>query len=77
MYYTSFSQSHKITFSGDQAELVNIAVNHFRNIGEHMNNMITSVRPSMEAWSINSDAQSIIQTKLANGILDYYFRENV
>jgi len=75
MYYTSFSQSHKITFSGDQAELVNMSVNHLRNIAEHMNNMITSVRPTMEARSINSDAQSIIQTKLANGILDYYFRE--
>ena len=75
MYYSSFSNSHKITFSGDQAELVNISVNHLRNIGEHMNNMITSVRPTMEARSVNSDAKSIIQTKLANGILDYYFRE--
>lgn len=75
MYYNSFSESHKITFSGDQSELVNMSVNHLRNIGEHMNNMITSVRPTMEARSVNSDAKSVIQTKLANGILDYYFRE--
>lgn len=75
LYFNSFSESHKITFSGDQSELVNLAVNHLRNIGEHMNNMITSVRPTMEARSVNSDAKSIIQTKLANGILDYYFRE--
>lgn len=75
LYFNSFSDSHKITFGGDQSELVNMAVNHLRNIGEHMNNMITSVRPTMEARSTNSDAKSVIQTKLANGILDYYFRE--
>lgn len=71
----SFAESHKITFSGEQSELVNLSVNHLKNIGEHIINMITSVRPSMEARSINTDAKSAIQTKLANGILDYYVRE--
>lgn len=75
LFYGSFSESHKITFSGEQSELVNLSVNHLRNIGDHMINMITSVRPSMEARSVNTDARSTIQTKLANGILDYYTRE--
>lgn len=75
IYYSGFSDSHKISFSGEQSELVNLAVNHLRNIGDHMINMITSVRPSMEARSVNTDAKSVIQTKLANGILDYYVRE--
>ena len=68
LFYGSFSESHKITFSGEQSELVNLSVNHLRNIGDHMINMITSVRPSMEARSVNTDARSTIQTKLANGI---------
>lgn len=75
IYYSGFSDSHKITFSGEQSELVNLSVNHLRNIGDHIINMITSVRPAMEARSVNSDAKSVIQTKLANGILDYYTRE--
>jgi hypothetical protein len=75
IYYSGFSDSHKLTFSGEQAELVNLSVNHLRNIGDHMINMITSVRPSMEARSVNTDSKSVIQTKLANGILDYYTRD--
>jgi hypothetical protein len=61
IYYAGFSDSHKITFSGEQGELVNLAVNHLRNIGDHMINMITSVRPSMEARSVNTDAKSVIR----------------
>jgi hypothetical protein len=37
--------------------------------------MITATRPAMEARSVNTDYKSLIQTKLANGLLDYYMRE--
>ena len=37
--------------------------------------MITANRPSMDARAINTDAKSLSQTYLANGILDYYMRE--
>ncbi len=67
--------SHQINFQGEQGELVGLPVNHFRNIGQHMLNMITSNRPVMEARAINTDYKSLAQTRLANGILDYYMRE--
>jgi len=72
-YYTD--DSHEITFTGEQGELVDIPVNHFRNIARHMYTMITANRPIMEARAINSDYKSLAQTYLANGILDYYMRE--
>ena len=38
--------------------------------------MITATRPAMQARSINTDYKSLVQTKLANGLLDYYMREH-
>lgn len=74
-YYTDSGDAHSITFGGEQGELVNLAVNHLQNLGQHMLNIITSVRPKMQARAVNTDYKSIVQTKLANGILDYYMRE--
>lgn len=74
-YYTSVQGAHKITFSGEQGELANLPVNHFRNIAQNILVMITATRPTMEARAVNTDYKSLVQTKLANGLLDYYMRE--
>jgi hypothetical protein len=68
-------QGHRVNFTGEQGELVQIPINHFRNIAQHIYVMITSTRPIMEARAINTDYKSYAQTYLANGILDYYMRE--
>lgn len=73
-YYTN-NASHKITFGGEQGELVNLAVNHMRNLAQHILVMITAQRPAMQARATNSDYKSVVQTKLAEGLLDYYMRE--
>lgn len=70
-----YEDGHKITYGGEQGELVNLAVNHYRNIATHMKNMVTANRPSFQARATNADAKSEIQTELANGLLDYYMRE--
>lgn len=67
--------NHQIEFTGDQGELVQFPVNHFRNLAQHIYVMITANRPIMEARAINTDYKSLAQTYLANGILDYYMRE--
>lgn len=74
-YYTNFGDGHQITFAGEQGEFVNLPVNHFRNIAQNILVMITASRPSMEARAVNTDYKSLVQTKLANGLLDYYMRE--
>lgn len=74
-YYTDISSGHRITFSGEQGELTNIPINHYRNICRHILTMVTNNRPVMKTRAINNDSKSTIQTKLADGLLDYYMRE--
>lgn len=72
---SSIGDAHQINFSGDNEELVELGVNHLRNIGEHMLNMVTTTRPAMRAKSSNTDSKSIAQTNLANSLIEYYMRE--
>lgn len=74
-YYDSLGYGHRISFGGQQGELCQIPVNHFRNLAQHMYTIITSSRPTMDARAVNMDYKSLSQTVVANGILDYYMRE--
>ena len=74
-YNNDIGTGHEISFTGEQGELVQLPVNHFRNLARHIYNMITANRPIMDARAVNSDYKSLSQTHLANGILDYYMRE--
>lgn len=75
-FYEDSGDSHSIVFGGEQGELTQLGVNHIRNLAQHMLNMITSTRPMMQARSTNTDYKSLVQTKLANGLLDYYMRDH-
>jgi hypothetical protein len=74
-YNDSVGYGHQIEFTGEQGELVQLPVNHFRNLGRITYNMVTASRPVMQTRSINTDSKSLSQTYLANGILEYYMRE--
>lgn len=70
-----YKDAHSVSFGGEQGELVNLAVNHYRNIAKHTLNMVTASRPSFQARAVNTDRKSLIQAQLANGLLDYYMRD--
>src|SRR5271165_6011757 len=74
-YGNDLDYGHRINFTGEQGEYVNLIVNQFRNIAEHILVMVTSNRPTMETRAVNTDYKSVSQTYLANGILEYYMRE--
>lgn len=74
-YYTDVGSGHRITFSGEQGEMTNLPVNHYRNICRHILTMVTANRPAMQSRATNTDYKSLVQTKLADGLLDYYMRE--
>lgn len=76
-YYSgaATADGHKIVWGGEQGELAQLAVNHLRNIAEHMLTIVTANRPSMNARATNTDYKSLVQTRLANDLLDYYMRE--
>lgn len=70
-----FEKDHDITFTGEQGELVNLPVNHYRNIARNILNMITSTRPVFQPRATNLDSKSEAQVTLASGLLEYYMRE--
>ncbi len=76
-YYGDFFEegNHGISFGGESGEIVNIAVNHYRNLARHVHVMVTSTRPAFQCRAVNTDKKSLIQAKLGNGLLDYYMRE--
>lgn len=74
-YYNDVGGSHQISFTGQQGELLNLPINHYRNLLSHMLNITVSNRPSLDCRATNSDYKSQVQTYLANDILDYYLRE--
>jgi len=75
VYYSDFTDSHQITFGGEQGEMSLLPVNQYRNIATHLINMITANRPSMEAMAVNTDYKSLSQAVLANGLLEYYMKQ--
>jgi hypothetical protein len=75
LYQGTTFNAHNIEFKGEQGELVSLKVNHYANIATHILGMITSTRPVFQARSINTDVKSLIQTSLANDLLEYYMRE--
>lgn len=70
-----FNNDHRISFGGEQGELVQLQVNHFRNIARHIHTMVVANRPALQARATNTDYRSMAQTKLGNDLLDYYLRE--
>lgn len=74
-YSNDLGYGHRVEFGGEQGELVQLPVNHFRNIAYHIYTMLTANRPIMEARAVNTDYKSLAQTYIANGVLDYYMRE--
>ena len=75
IFYNDANDGHEITFGGEQGELVNLPVNHFRNIAQHMLVMVTNNKPAFQARATNTDHKSLIQANLANNLLEYYMRE--
>ena len=74
-YFDDVNSGHAITFGGEQGEIANLPINHFSNIAQHILVMVTANRPSFQARATNTDSKSLVQTRLANNLLDYYMRE--
>lgn len=70
-----YANGHQITFGGDAGEMVNLPVNHYRNIANHIVTMITSTRPAFQPKATNIDYKTQVQTVLAQGLLEYYMRD--
>lgn len=65
----------KILKVGNSLEYDLLYVNHYRNIGNHVINLTTSSRPSFKCKAVQTDAAVQQQTRTADAIVDYYYRD--
>lgn len=75
LYYAACSHHGHIQSAGKQGEYAKMYVNHYRNIANHLLNLITGQRPTFESRAVNTDYKSVTQCTLANGLLEYYMRD--
>jgi len=79
LYITSYAYYHSILANQISNTGVSgfstIAINHYRNLLQHLLTMTVSQRPAFEPRATNSDHSSQTQTILARGLLDYYMRD--
>ncbi len=61
--------------SGLEGEVAKVKVNHYANLLDHQHVLVTQDRPALETRAVNSDSKSLAATFLADGVLDYFFRE--
>lgn len=67
--------SSKLGMGGRKGEKTKYKANHFRNILQHLHQLVTQQKKDLRTRAANSDAKSQIQTILGDGCIDYYFRE--
>jgi len=67
--------SLEIQQGGEQGELNVVKVNEYRNLLQHLLVMTTSQRPALDCRAVNTDAKSMQQTIIGNGIVEYYLKE--
>jgi len=65
----------KLKTAGDQDQLTMLKVNHFRSIGTHTVNLVTSDRPSFDCKASNTDYASETACQLGQSILDFDMRD--
>ncbi len=72
---TPLFEGSSLKQGGRQGEKTRLKVNHYRNFIRHLHQLTTAQKPTVQARASNSDYKSQSQTMLANGLLDYYWRE--
>jgi hypothetical protein len=74
-YYDGINTKGEITQTGAAGNRFRININHFRSIIDNIVSLTTSNRPAFKPKAINTDYDSEAQTILADGLLEYYFRQ--
>jgi hypothetical protein len=75
LYFDDQIDSIGVSALGEMGELVGYAVNHFRNLLQHLLTLTTRDRPALIVRAKNSDARSLIQSRLGKSVLESYWRD--
>ena len=74
-FYRGEIRGAKLQRSGKQNEYILMPANHYRNILKHLLNGVTSQRPEPEPQAQNTDFDSMAQTIVARGVVNFYNRD--
>jgi hypothetical protein len=75
-YYNRGSvKSGRIIKAGQHGEFSLMDVNQYRSLLQGLLTLTCQQRPALEPRATNTDTESVAQTKLAHGLLEYYMRE--
>lgn len=74
-YNAGLFRGARLNKGGAENEYTLIKVNHYRNLLQHLKNMTTQQLPALNPRAANTDYESMAQTIVASGILDYYLNE--
>lgn len=74
-YYAGLFKGGRLNKGGTQSEFTLLSINHYRNLLQHLKNMTTQQLPALNPRAANTDYESMAQTIVASGILDYYLNE--
>ena len=75
MFYQGASNLGELGNAGEHNEFVDMKVNHYKSLMTNLHTITTNQKPALDPRATNTDTESTAQTKLAGGLLDYYFRE--
>lgn len=67
--------SSQVLRGGEQGELAKVKINHARALVNTLQNLITASKLVWAPKCVNIDADSIKQVRLAQQLLEYYFKE--
>jgi hypothetical protein len=77
MYYGLGEYSgHQIHQRGDEGEFLQIRLNHYRSVLNHVLVLTTQQRPALQCSAINTDYESMISARLGSSLLDYYMKQD-
>ena len=74
-YNRGILRGARLNKGGAENEYTLMNVNHFRSLLQNIKNMTTQQLPSLTPRAANTDYESMAQTIVAAGILDYYINE--
>jgi hypothetical protein len=70
-----YTKSSHVTYGGRQGEIVQLRINEYRSLLEHMYVLVTGTRPTLTGRPVNADAKSLNQAKLATSVFEFYLDE--
>lgn len=70
-----YRKSSAVTYGGQQGEIVNVQVNHYRSLLRRIHVMTVEQRPAFDISTTNDTPEAMTQQVLAQQLIDFYLDE--